>query len=281
MQRPNLELQLAVAVEELKRRKDEERFLSYTKPPRASQKQVAFWSSDKRGRVVIGGNRSGKSTAGAVEAVAWCWYSTKKPYKTPMGREIPKGPVYVRVVCPELPYTLDKPHVQRDKIRVITPSHWLRGESWHKAYSVLGHTLHFKNGSIIEFLSSEQSTDKHAGQSLHACWFDEELPKQIWTENLARLDQSNGAWWMTYTPVMGLRWIYDEIYIPALRGQYFLAEIDIEDNRQNLSDEFIQELETSLSEDEKALRMRGKYSVNTGLVYDVFGSSHLIKVEVN
>lgn len=282
--RSNLELHLAVALDELVRRREEARFMSYLAKPRASQKQINAWLSGARGRVVIGGNRSGKSMFGAVESVTWCHHSTISAsggHATPLGRAIPRGPVYVRVVCPELPSTLDKPHVQRDKVRLITPAHWLRGDNWHRAYSVLGHTLHFKNGSLLEFMSSEQSTDKHSGQSLHAVWFDEEMPKQIWTENMARLDQGSGAWWLTYTPVQALRWIYDDIYLPALRGKYFMVEIDTEDNRHNLGSEFIEEMDSALSESEKEMRLRGRYSVQSGLVYDVFGSAHTgVSVEV-
>lgn len=275
MTRPNTELSLALALDEYRRRLAEARFRKYFDT--ASQKQLDFHGAQQFGRVILGANRSGKSEAGAVETNMWAWYSTDKrnmPRVTPLGRIIPVGPVYMRIVCPELPSTMDKPHVQRDKFRRITPPHWLRGGSFLSAYSVLGHTLHYANGSIAEFMSSEQSTDKHAGQSIHGIWFDEEMPKQIYTENLARLDQTDSAWWFTYTPIMGLRWIYDEIYVPAMRGDpgLFLRQIDIEDNRRNLGKQFIEKLEKGLSEDEKSLRLRGRYSVNTGLVYDIFGA---------
>ena len=280
--RVNTELSLAIALEELRKREAERRFQGYFDT--ASGKQIGFHQSQKFGRVILGANRSGKSEAGAVEAVMWAHYSTEKqtPRVTPLGRLIPKGPVYLRAVCPELPSTLDKPHVQRDKMRLITPPHWLRGGNFFSAYSVMGHTLHFANGSLLEFMSSEQTTDKHSGQSISACWFDEEMPKQIFNENLARLDQTGSAWWFTYTPVMGLRWVYDEIYVPALRGSkdLFMVQVDIEDNRRNLGKDFIEKLEGSLSDDEQSLRLRGRYSVNTGLVYDIFGEDNLISVEV-
>lgn len=286
--RPNPELNLAVALAELKRRRAVDRFLAHMRQDNASQKQIDFWKSPAHGRVLLGANRSGKSHGGVIECVSWAHFSTVRRedgrYRTPMGRAIPKGPVYVRVVCPELPSTLDKTHVQRDKLRLVTPEHWLRGESFLRAYSVLGHTLHFANGSIIELMSAEQATDKHAGQSIHGIWFDEEMPEQIYTENLARLDRDQSAWWFTYTPVMGLRWIYDKIYMPALKSvdenQWFLRQIDIEDNRRNLGAGFIERLEANLSGDERELRLRGRYSVNTGLVYDLFSEEHTIGVEV-
>lgn len=286
--RQNLELQMAVALGELKRRQSVERFLKYTVSDKASQKQREFWESQAWARVLLGANRSGKSQAGAVETIMWAQYSTEGRGKdgkcrTPMGRLIPRGPVYLRVVCPELPSTLDKEHVQRDKFRLLTPEHWLRGESFLKAYSVMGHTLHFKNGSLIEFMSAEQSADKHAGQSIHGIWFDEEMPETIYNENLARLDRDMSAWWFTYTPIMGLRWIYDKIYLPALKstdGRWFLRQIDIEDNRRNLGRGFIESLESTLSDDEQELRLRGRYNVNTGLVYDLFSEDHTIGVEI-
>lgn len=278
---------MATALAELQKRRAEARFASYLSPERASQKQIEFWQSSARGRVIIGANRSGKSQAGSLEIAMWAYFSTIRrddgKYVTPMGRRIPRGPVYLRVVCPELPSTMDKEHVQRDKFRLIIPEHWLRGGSFLKAYSVLGHTLHFANGSLVEFMSAEQAADKHAGQSIHGIWFDEEMPEQIFTENLARLDRDLAAWWFTYTPVTGLRWIYDAIYLPALRSPdpqtWFMRHIDIEDNRRNLGEGFIEYLEETLSEDEKSLRLRGQYTVNTGLVYDVFSEDHCISVE--
>lgn len=288
--RVNTELQLAIALAELKRRRNEARFMSYlVKDERtgkgASPKQREFWSDRSFGRIILGGNRSGKSMGGAMECVMWAHWSTiARPEGrfTPMGRPLPNGPVYIRAVCPELPSTLDKPHVQRDKLRLITPEHWLRGENFYKAYSVLGHTLHFKNGSLIEFMSAEQATDKHAGQSINAIWFDEEMPQQIYTENIARLDQPLSCWWFTYTPVMGLRWIYDVIYLPALRGEadFKLWQVDTEENESNLGKNFITQMTSTLSDDEKELRLRGRYTMNTGLVYDVFGENAMVSAEV-
>lgn len=286
--RPNLELNLAIALQELKKRQAVDRFMRNLNSEKASQKQIEFWQSPARGRVLLGANRSGKSHGGVVETIQWAHFSTIKQadgtHRTPMGRVIPRGPVYLRVVCPELPMTLDKEHVQRDKLRLLTPEHWLRGESFLKAYSVMGHTLHFSNGSLVELMSAEQGADKHAGQSIHGIWFDEEMPEQIYNENLLRLDRDDAAWWFTYTPIMGLRWIYDKIYLPALKSsdpkKWFLRQIDIEDNRRNLGRGFIEDLETTLSEDEQTLRLRGRYSVNTGLVYDIFGEDHLIGAEV-
>lgn len=286
--RPNLELHLAIALSEFKRRQAVNRFLKDMGLEKASQKQIDFWQSPAHGRVLLGANRSGKSHGGVIECINWAHFSTvgraDGKYRTPMGRLIPRGPVYMRIVCPELPSTLDKAHVQRDKLRLVTPEHWLRGEAFLKAYSVIGHTLHFANGSLIELMSSEQSTDKHSGQSIHGIWFDEEMPEQIYTENLARLDRDRSAWWLTYTPVMGLRWIYDKIYLPALKSsdpaRWFLRQIDIEDNRRNLGAGFIENLEANLSGDDQELRLRGRYMVNTGLVYDVFSEDHFIGVEV-
>src|SRR5687767_6636255 len=55
------------------------------------EKQMKFHSSPAKTRLFLGGNRSGKTVGGAVEA---CWYCTgKHPY-----RLTPKPPVRGRVV---------------------------------------------------------------------------------------------------------------------------------------------------------------------------------------
>lgn len=124
------------------------------------------------------------------------------------------------------------------------------------------------------------------------CWFDEEMPRIIYTENLARLsDQGRaGAWWMTYTPILGLTWIEKEVYEVALRHggvrhdpEWFLVEATIWDNRANLREGFIDQFASTLLPWERAVRLEGKYGQRQGLVYDLFGAAHVgdFGVEVN
>lgn len=243
----------------------------------ATEPQRAFHVADAVGRLLVGGNRSGKTTAGAVETL-W-WLLGAHPFV-----RTPPPPVYGRCVAPDLPGSMDEPHVQRDKIREWAPARQLRGGTWSRAYSVIGHTLHFANGSRLEFKSSGQDLDQHAGAGLAFVWLDEECPRSIWVENLARLSEGTvpGRWWLTMTPVQGLVWIEQEIYRAAIEGHapYAVVEADIESNRANLPPGFIETIEASLREEDKVVRLRGRWGVRQGLVYDLLGASHLFEADV-
>jgi len=129
---------------------------------------VALHKDPGWGRVMAGGNKAAKSTWGAVEMLLWLMGS--HPY-----RETPPVPCYGRVLCQELPITMDKPHVQRDLVREWCPQHWLRGGAWDSAWSNTGHTLRFGNGSLLEFYSFEQPVVAGAGARQRAAlWIDEE-----------------------------------------------------------------------------------------------------------
>lgn len=243
----------------------------------AGPKHLALHRSQVTGRVLKGGNRSGKTVWGAVEAI-W-WLTGTHPF-----RQTPPPPVKLRCVTPELPGTMDKEHVARDTVRAWMPERWLRGGTWSAAYSIVGHTLHLANGSYIEFLSSEQDLDKHAGAGLHAVWFDEECPRLVWQENVMRLasGEAAGDWWMTYTPVLGLAWIEEDVYQPALRGErpdIAVQEVTTYDNRHNLAPGAIEQLEAQFPDPrDRDVRLHGRYGRREGLVYAMFGLEHTADV---
>ena len=93
----------------------------------------------------------------------------------------------------------------------------LAGESWDKAYRQGDHTLTFKNGSMIQFMSYEtadtgRGAQKFAGVPLDGFWHDEASPYSVWEENMARIVDRNGFAINTLTPVLGETWEYDGVY---------------------------------------------------------------------
>jgi len=172
--------------------------------------------------------------------------------------------------------------VQRDTFREWIPEAWLRNGSWDDAYAVGAHTLHFANGSFVEFLSWEQKPVVHAGERRHLIWFDEEGPREVFQENLARLAKGLvlGEWLFTYVPVEGLAWIEQELYQPALEGrlpQTALHAVTIWDNAHNLPRGFIEQFVGSLgSEADVLVRAHGAYGVREGRVYATFGKEHAL-----
>lgn len=231
-------------------------------------KQEAFHSSQAQTRLFIGGNRSGKTVGGATEAV-W-WLTKKHPY-----REMPLEPIRGRCVSVDFLNGVEK--IVRPEIAKWLPLSELRGGSWSSAYDKQLRTLWLENGSFLEFMSYDQDLDKFAGTSRHFVWFDEEPPKDIYTENLMRLLDVAGSQWITMTPVEGMTWLYDDIYIAATENENItVVEVGQEENphlNHAERDMFL----SGLSKDERQARVQGKFVQIGGLVYKNFSDKNIVE----
>lgn len=163
----------------------------------------------------IGGNRSGKSYGAVAEDIIWMLH---------LRDDIPDEPIRGRVVAVDLERGVNK--IILPLFKILCPPKYLKGGSWEKAFSKKESTLYFADGGFIEFMSYEQSTEKFAGTSRHFIHFDEEPPKHIYNECLARLVDTNGKHWISMTPVEGITWIYEDIYEPGENAEKrtFLVE---------------------------------------------------------
>lgn len=229
--------------------------------PHAKQKR--FHGSDKKMRLYIGGNRSGKTTGGIVEDV-W-WLTGKHPYiVTPRNR-----PVAGRIVSVDFANGVNK--IIIPQLKQWVPPSQLRGGSWYSAYDAKERVLNFENGSFVELMSYDQDLDKFAGTSRDFVHYDEEPPNDIYTECQARLIDRKGRSWITMTPVEGMTWIYDVIYQPGIVGdpRVDVIEVDMAENPY-LDEEEIEDYLGSLDEDTRQARGHGKFVQIGGLVYKQF-----------
>lgn len=232
--------------------------------------QQTFHASERKGRLFIGGNRSGKSVGGVVEDLWWC--TRRHPYL-----KIPDEPIRGRVVGSDFPNGINTILLPIFR-RWVVPSDLVNG-SWEDSWSERGvegeKTLHFANGSFLEFRSCDQDLVKHAGTSRHFVHFDEEPPSSIFKENMLRIADNNGAWWITMTPVDGMTWVYEDLYLPADSG----ARTDVEVVRVSSYDnpyaspEGITAATAFLDADEKQARLYGAFVPKGGLVYKDFTES--------
>ena len=232
-------------------------------------KQETFHRSQKRRRLYIGGNRSGKSVGGVVEDI---FYLTgKHPYKT-----TPPPPVRGRVVCVDFKHGVHQ---------IILPlfAQWLplselKGGSWEKAYNKEMNQLTLENGSTCEFMSYEQDLEKFAGTSRHFTHFDEEPPKPIWTECLARLIDTAGDAWVTMTPVEGMTWVFDDLYTPGTKDDEFIDVVEIEMTQNPyIAESEVSLYKSGLDKDEAKARITGKFVAIGGVVFKKFDTDvHVI-----
>lgn len=236
------------------------------------EKQYKFHTSPKHVRLYIGGNRSGKTVGGAVEACYWLM--KKHPYRK---LPLPEGPVRGRAVAVDFNYGVDMlmlPEISR----WLPPSYLLNG-SWEDSYDKEHRVLALANKSFLEFRSYDQDLEKFAGASRHFTWFDEEPPKPIYDECQARHVDTNGFTWVTMTPVEGMSWVFDEIYSPGTDEDHEdidVIEIEMTEN-PHLDKQAIDRFLRGLSEDDQKARSRGEFIAVGGRVFKMFNEKeHVI-----
>lgn len=232
------------------------------------EKQLEFHKATNKGRLYIGGNRGGKTVGGATESI---WrLNGKHPYQ-----RVPEPPIRGR--CISVDFTNGVEAIVKPEIRRwITPSMLIKG-SWEDSYNSNTRTLTLSNGSFLEFKSYDQELEKHAGTSRHFVWFDEEPPHAIFEENMMRLIDTQGLWYLTMTPVEGYTWTAEELYEPALKGEknIHVTKVDMFDN-PHLNKLAIEEAMSHLSEDDRNARRKGDYVIQGGLIFKKFrGDIHV------
>jgi phage terminase large subunit-like protein len=236
-------------------------------------KQVTFHESAAKGRLFLGGNRSGKTTAGVMEDL-W-WITKRHPY-----HRIPAEiPIRGRAVGSDFTNGIGTILLPEFK-RWVLPSMLING-SWDDSWNKEHRTLTLEDDSFIEFRSTDQELVKHAGTSRHFVHFDEEPPSAYFVENLLRIADVNGNWWITMTPVDGMTWVYDDIYVKWQAGDatdLLVVEVESTENPFISVEGLTTALGQITDEDEKAARMKGTFLQKGGLVYKDFSvTTHVVE----
>jgi hypothetical protein len=230
-------------------------------------KQVTFHSLPDKERLFVAGNRSGKSLASVAEAV-W-WLTKTHPF-----RKTPKGQIRGRVVAVDFLNGVDK--IILPLYKQLMPTEYLIDGRWDKSYSAERHTLTLKDGSFVEFMSQDQDLDKFAGTSRHFIHFDEECPEVIFQECAMRLLDTNGEWWISETPIAGMEWIYDQLYVPyfdaieaGTKPRIGLVQMATGENPY-LDEEALDRFFGNMTAEQRAVRMSGEYLEVSGALYKEF-----------
>jgi phage terminase large subunit-like protein len=260
--------ELAALLEEKARRQREEKLRYYNTGTRVHHKQVRFHQDTRRNRWVLGGNRTGKTVAGAVEAV---WRARGiHPY-----RKITR-PTKGWVVS--LDYNVQRDVAQKEVLRWLNPA-WIKdihvraGKKDDPENAIIDfivvESVH-GGESIIGFKSCDQGRSKFQGTSLDWVWFDEEPPKEIYDECKMRIIDTRGDIWGTMTPLQGLTWVYESIYMNEPKDPEVICyQMEWADNPW-LSPAEISALESTMTDDEREARQYGRFIAMSGLVYSEF-----------
>ena len=235
-------------------------------------KQAEFHSPPfPRLRAFFGGNRSGKTTAAIVDTLIQCVDRGLVPAHLAAYKRW-DAPFKCRVMTPDLTGTLDG--VIHEKIREWCPRGQLRGGSFDRAFDKQQRKLAFKNGSWIQFNSSEQEREKLGGVALHRVVYDEEPREEARKECRTRLIDFDGEEIFALTPFSGMKWLYDKVYepwelglLPAEKAR--VVVVDMDDN-PHLSEEGKQAALEDYSGPEREARKSGRFVSFSGLIYPMF-----------
>lgn len=243
------------------------------------EKQKPFHVARTKIKVFIGGNRSGKSTAGItddlIQILPWSFVPEHlRDFK------IWEGDFFCRIVVPDYgrPFRAVLETTQK-----WVPPGALMGGGWEKAFKEREHCLYFADGNFIEFMTLEQDVSKFGGSARHRVHFDEEPTgekgERIRYECVERLTDYHGDELFTFSAVSGgLGWTYDELF--EKRGEEVMPQVFInsrmtlvqahQDDNPHLSQAGKDENLEKLPEAEREARRAGNYVHYKGLVYPMF-----------
>jgi len=220
--------------------------------------QDIFHKSGAKIRLLLGGNRSGKSEAGILEDI-WTATGTHPYWRW-------KTPNHGWIISLDFPTSRD---VIESKLR-----RWLPQEMVKRWCTPDDRTIYLTNGSTIGLRSCDQDIEKFGGSAKHWIHFDEE-PRgerghKIYEECLMRLMDYKGRCWFTLTPVFGMSWTYDELYErAAIDKDIDFVEIATYENPY-IDKDWLDATARKLGKEEADIRLYGKYIQLSGLVYKEF-----------
>jgi phage terminase large subunit-like protein len=259
---------------EQEKRKGADKLAGYNTGGKKHKKQVAFHKAKARNRWVFGGNRSGKTECGAVETV----YMARgcHPYR----KNRPNTSGWVVSLSAQ---------VQRDvaqaKILRYLNSRWIKeivmasGKKGSPEYGVIDY-IEIENVfgglSRIGFKSCDQGREKFQGTSLDYVWFDEEPPRDVYEECRMRVFDRRGDIFATMTPLKGLTWVYEDIYLKA--GADIWCEFMEWADNPYLDKKEIRYMTEGMSPEQLDSRRYGRFGEGGGLVYCEFDPAvHIVE----
>ena len=259
-------------------------------------KQDAFIRSPKRVRIMLGGNRSGKTWVGTAEALAhalgyrpWqvpelCLTDTD-PRAFPPREQVP-AEAWVRradgvpIAVPNSGIIVSGQGLGRGigptiwpRIRELWPAE-VPLQSWHGPQGTPVR-LQLPNGSVIYLASSTQDRFTFEGTAYMWVYADEPVPSYVFNGLWRGLTDSYGSIWFTQTPLGALsRWLHTGL-IQDQALDVFMIKVAQRDNPA-LEEKAVEEFEatSTWTEEERRARLFGDFEFLSDTVWPQFRASH-------
>jgi phage terminase large subunit-like protein len=242
-------------------------------------KQIVFHAGTEQLKAFLGGNRSGKTTAGVLDDIIQAVDRDCLPDHLQSYKKF-EPPFHCRLVCPGEDLLES---VIFQKLREWCPASQLRGDRFDKAYEKSRGILHFKNGSFFDFLTYGQDLDKFGGTAKHRIHYDEEPPREIRQEGKMRLLDYEGADEIfTMTPFSGMNWMFDEVWEAWQKGTLEdgkVVVVDLDENPYISSKQKIKLLK-GYSKEELEARKSGRFVHFAGMIYGEFSRNEHVIPEI-
>ena len=237
---------------------------------------------------ISGGNRSGKSCTHAVDIVARAegWHPLQKNNLEQLseeaidekvrehcrnllmnGRWIKSPALDMRVVAVDFPNGVEKivgPEIKKWTTKADVKYFGYDNEKKRH--------IKYNNGSMIEFMSTDQDLDAHGGSARDYIYVDEECPQEYWTENMMRIISTKGQMRIGATAVNGVTWTENEIWLKGEKGDpdFYTIEMSTYDNPVN-TPEIIDKIKRQCRDEvDVAIRIHGKRTLRGGHVYKMY-----------
>lgn len=241
--------------------------------PYTKQRQFHAMGAEKKERLLMAGNQTGKTWCGGAETAMHLtglypkWWEGRRFDHPPRGwvagvtAESTRD-VIQRVLLGTKADGLGTGMIPKDKLGKTTMA---RGVSDLLDTVLVKH----KSGgfSEVKFKTYEKGQEKWQGETLDFLWFDEEPPLDVYTEGYTRTVVKNGLMWMTFTPLQGKSKVVTRFMDEdnPTRGIVQMTIADAEHIPQERRDAIV----AGWPEHEREARARGIPMLGSGAVFDI------------
>lgn len=249
-----------------------------------NEKFLNWHLSEATIKTIFGGNRVGKSQSGGLEATCAVLGAALLPYATTWPVEQRKiAEKWAKIGAQSgwvasVSYKL-QPEGCQSKIMQYLPPDQIASIAYVSRVENIISQINLKNGKSISFKSYEQGAKDFQSAGKGWIWFDEEPPKDIWKECSVRTEAGLTLYrWLTMTPVQGMTWVFDEIYLNKnANPNIYTIQVGWDDN-PHITAEQIAQMSAGLTPEELQVRRDGKFTKRAGLVYKIFNqTTHLME----
>ena len=275
MNAPNWKADRLKLLEQQARAKAQNKLKSFV--PYERQQQFFELGVEKRERLFLGGNQTGKSTVGAYETACHLtglypdWWTGKRFDHPTKGWACGEGGLLVRDVSQTK--LCGTPGSEIDLGTGFIPRSALLGKSAGHGVADLFDSIrvrHVSGGtSSLSFKSYDQGRTKFQGATLDFVWLDEEPSEEILSECLARLT-GDGCLFATLTPLLGFTRLVNRFLedgSPEARRDRACVKMGLR-HAEHFSDEEKARRLSSYPAHERAARENGDPMLGSGAVFE-------------